>query len=850
MTFAHLPPLLAEGLVRTTFEWGRIQSNGDWILPIAAFVGLMVFARWMIRRDAAELHPVLGWLLTLLRTLTLFGLLILYLQPQWRSERETVRNSRAMLLIDTSLSMGLTDAESVGRAVPDMNGQPPRRQAQPDLRTAPDSRTSRIAQVASALAETDFLERIRRKHDVVVWQFNEGLDRDSVRSFEKLETDPPAAAAEDADAPDEPPFDWHDFLKPRGSETRLGLALRQLLSEESGTRPAGLIVISDGGQNAGIAPEAAIAAASKAGIPIFTIGIGSPDRPSNVRVSDLIAPARAYPGDRYAVVGYLQSQRMAGREVEVELLSREADASEDRSAAGTGTVVDVKRVTLGADGEAVPVEFELTPKDSGRRILCLRVRDVAQDRNPGDNFREVDIEIVDRKNRVLILAGGPMREYRFVRNQLDRDRTTTIDVLLQTAQPGISQDADRLLDDFPTTREEMFDYDCVLAFDPDWQSLSPVQIDLLEEWVAGQGGGLIAVAGPVFAGRTIGGWIEDPSMKKVRALYPVEFFRRFSSAEAGLYSAEDAQPLDFTREGYEADYLWLDDTATAGRQAWAAFAGVYGFCPVRGPKPGATVLAYFSDPRVGHAGKQPVYFAEQFYGSGRVFFIGSGEMWRLRKVDETYFEQLYTKLIRHVSQGRLLRGSSRGVLLVGQDRYLLGNSVEVRTQLTDVRLDPLDLPQVALQVIHPDGVMQSVALLVDPTRPGTYAGRFSVLKEGAYRLELPIPDSDDERLSRRIQVKVPDLERENPQRNDALLSKIAAGTGGKYYVGMAEAAAQPETAAGDDSLASLLKDQTRTEIVPLAPNAEWEQTWLKWMMYTLCGLLCFEWFVRRLAKLA
>ena len=47
-----------------------------------------------------------------------------------------------------------------------------------------------------------------------------------------------------------------------------------------------------------------------------------------------------------------------------------------------------------------------------------------------------------------------------------------------------------------------------------------------------------------------------------------------------------------------------------------------------------------------------------------------------------------------------------------------------------------------------------------------------------------MPESDNERLTRRIQVKVPDLERENPRRNDALLSAIASGTGGKYYVGI------------------------------------------------------------------
>ncbi len=47
-----------------------------------------------------------------------------------------------------------------------------------------------------------------------------------------------------------------------------------------------------------------------------------------------------------------------------------------------------------------------------------------------------------------------------------------------------------------------------------------------------------------------------------------------------------------------------------------------------------------------------------------------------------------------------------------------------------------------------------------------------------------MPESDNERLIRRIQVRMPELERENPQRNDALLSRIAKQTGGKYYIGV------------------------------------------------------------------
>jgi hypothetical protein len=90
------------------------------------------------------------------------------------------------------------------------------------------------------------------------------------------------------------------------------------------------------------------------------------------------------------------------------------------------------------------------------------------------------------------------------------------------------------------------------------------------------------------------------------------------------------------------------------------------------------------------------------------------------------------------------------------------------------------------------------------------------------------------------------LERENPSRNDALLSAIANGTGGRYYVGMSSALAGD----GPSPLSEQLRDRTTTVVLPVAPDPRWEETWLRWTMIALCGLLCVEWLVRRLLKLA
>ena len=478
-----------------------------------------------------------------------------------------------------------------------------------------------------------------------------------------------------------------------------------------------------------------------------------------------------------------------------------------------------QQVTLGGDGEVVPVPFEMVPDAAGRKTLALRVVPPPRDTYAGDDQQEVDIDFVDRKTHVLLFAGGPTREYQFLRNQLRRDKDVSVDVLLQTGAEGISQDANEILDEFPATREELFEYDCIVAFDPNWQALSQAQIESLERWVSVQAGGMIVVAGPIYSDTLA----QDPALAKVRALYPVEFHRRFSALDDGRYGSKEPWPIEFTREGNDAEFLWIEDSGPASTHAWSEFKGIYGFYSVKGPKPAATVYARFSDPRAGEGGQQPVYFAGQFFGAGRVFYLGSGEMWRLRSVDEAFFERFYTKLIRFVSQGRLLRGSNRGVLLVERDRYVLGNTVAVRAQLNGAQLEPLVAPQVTLQVYLPDTTQQVVVLLADPSRPGSFAGQFTVRKEGVYRLELAVPESADERLARRIQVKVPDLEREKPQRNDALLTEIATKTGGAYYVGLPAALG---TGSDEGPLVRQLRDSSRTTIQLETPIRLWDNWWM------------------------
>ena len=86
------------------------------------------------------------------------------------------------------------------------------------------------------------------------------------------------------------------------------------------------------------------------------------------------------------------------------------------------------------------------------------------------------MEVIDRQTRVLLLASGPMRDYQYLRNQLHRDKSMIVDVLLQSAQPGVSQDAAKILEKFPSTGDALYPYDCIVAFDPNWSALDAAQV--------------------------------------------------------------------------------------------------------------------------------------------------------------------------------------------------------------------------------------------------------------------------------------------------------------------------------------------------------------------------------------
>jgi len=629
---------------------------------------------------------------------------------------------------------------------------------------------------------------------------------------------------------------------PSGSETRVGSALSAIAKKYLGGSLAAVILVSDGNDNAGETLDRSLALMRQVKVPVEVIGIGGTQSMQNVALASLEGPSKVFPNNPMEIKGFVRGWAMEGQTVQVKLFAMDIQTGQ------TTEQMQVQTLTLGPDSIASAFRFELDSGEIGRKQFQVQVDGGAGDSDPSDHTRSIQIEVAQRKSTVLLIAGGPTREFRFLRNQLFRDKMVQLDVWLQSAGPGADQESDQLLQAFPVDLQSLERYDCIVAIDPDWQRLDVAQAKALTQWVAREGGGLVTIAGPVFTPE----WSMQPRgdavIDSIRRLYPVSFFSQGSTrTKIGRFGGREAFALEFTREGTSVDFLSLTNDPLASRQAWNDFAGVYGYYAVNEAKPGAQVFAYFSDPATQMGQQKPIYLAGQFVGNGRVFFQASGEMWRIREVDVEYFQTYYTKLIRWASQGRALRDSSRGVLLVDKQRCWLGDRVTLQAQLRDVQDRPYQSPQIQAMQRQPDGTTKPIVLQAKPDELGSYWTTVNPKAEGQWRFFLPVPDSPDgEVLQALVDVQITDLEKRSTRRNDDLLSQIAQQTGGSWL--------PIEQLVGDSQWVASTIDQIQSRdletILPGISDRRFSQRWTGWMFTFLLSYCCLGWFYRRMNRLA
>jgi len=863
-----------------SLQWMNLPQSWMAFVAIAGVLlgGYLVF--WLYRREIDTCPRSVRMLLAALRVAILLLLVAVLLDPRIVHERRVEQPYAVVVGRDDSQSMktrdkyfedgraqriarllGMGDPESVRKTAP------PRAKVVESVLHSPPASEEEDGHKAGP--ELDLLQHLAKKGRVVAVNFS-----DRVTVIRPEVEEPPSdagasqATGDEAETGDIPPRIKLPALDPLGQRSDLATAIREAIS----LGDVSAVVIFTDGQHTGDvkAAEEAAALAAERRIPIYFVGVGDPVRPRNLKLADIYANPVITPDEKFSVLVKVRSEGFAPQAGPATAPATDSDDGDAAAAKEPATDtakkvrVELLEVTV-ADGQVVGdprplaakeieiprkafaktnVSFTLPPRAAGQYYFTARVATVKGERDEQDNMprQPIKVRVLDKRKRVLLIAGAPTWEFRAVQRLLLREKSIACSSWLQTLDPGRPQEGDpgatiKTLPpaDSETQRREFFDtYDAVALFDVNPQELSPAWIDMLKKFINEKGGGLLFVAGPKYSGD----FLANPQLAGIRDLLPVKLGDLQENELQSLLSTNTREaPLKVLPQNVDQPLMMLHSSAAESRNIWGRLPGIYWSFPVAGPKETATVLIEHGDPAMR---SRPLLVTTRS-GAGRVLYMGFSGTWRWRRIghDAEYFNRYWRQAFRHLFSVRTEAGRRPGEVSVEREVYQIGNPVTVTAKLRQPGGAAVLVDEVtaALTISGGEGEQQVVRLKPVKNQPGSYETTLIARDEGIHRLQLQLPPglTSESPIFAEYTVKMPSAESENVWLNRPLLVKLATLSGGAYFEAYQTAL-----------LVDQLQRKTRGQRVAGDPIPLWDN-WV--LLVLLVGLLAVEWSVRKANKL-
>ncbi len=728
-------------------EW-RSVPHGDAGLVAAAVAAAGVWGIWWVyRRDGRDVHPAVRWGLVGLRLLVLAAAVVMLMEPVLVFSQTEHVPSTVIVLSDVSDSMDLHDAwPDDGRAAAVARNL--------HLPNADAVRRATRGELAERALTGGLLDRLAANGDRVVHRYAFGSHL--------------LPASTQPATPDD------------RSATAVGVAVRQAIAAAQGQPVAGVLLLTDGQSNAGEPPAKAAEFAAAAGVPIVPVAVGTAEGPRYAKVGKLDVSPVVFVRDAVPVRVPIDSRGLTGRPATV-VLDRATDG-------GPWEEVAREPVVLGEAGQVQTVGFSIHQDRPATLQLRARLEDAGPALAADDHQATADVRAIRQKIRVLFVAGETFPEVEFIRAMLLRDTGISASTWLQTADPGYDQPGDPKLRRLPETQAELNDYDCVVLYDPD-PNLWPADFgQLLGDFVAKAGGGLVYVAGERNT-KDLYDRPDDPALAWLNLL-PV-------LVEPGLYHTDatvklsSAAPwkLQVTPEGRADPVFAFSDRPEENETILDNLPGMFWHFPVTRARGGATVLARHGDPRMRNEHGQQVLLATQLVGPGRTFFVAFDSTYRWRYLDDHLFDSFWAHLVDRAGRSKQLGGRYPYTLSTDRATYRPGGTVTLTARFDN----PADR-DAGLDALHGE-----VQLGTDPAAPITlvpvpgdstaFTATFPVESAGTHFVRVWSADPADVKgevraATLQVPVELPNLELDHLTLDLGTLQTVArtaGGTDGRVY---------------------------------------------------------------------
>ncbi len=695
------------------FTKGRFVLLAGWpvwalaALIVAAAGGLALLVGWRLRRATPELRSWRGWLIWGLQSALVALLLFLLWQPAMLVSELNSQQNIIAVVVDDSRSMRIADS---------------------------DGKTREASAIAAL--ENGVLAGLQKRFQTRLYRLGSALTR--------------------VDRPRE--------IAPVEAATHLGDGLKQLASETADLPVGAILLLSDGSQNtagtggSGISLDALQALRNRR-LPVHTVGFGREQPAHDVEIEDVSVAPTATANARIGSTVSLTQRGYA--EQKAKLIVRDGDKS-----------LAEREITLPPDGllQTEPLFFPIGA--AGAKSLAFSVELLPGEENLANNAVTRPILVSDAKRRILYVEGEPRWEYKFIRRAEEDDPTVQLVSMLRTSENKIYRqgirDPSELAEGFPSRPEQLFGYAGIIIGSVDADYFTPLQQELLHEYVDRRGGGILFLGGRYSL--SDGGWAASSLNDLLPTFLP--------SGNHNFH--RNAATVELTPEGVDSPITQILDDPEKNALRWKKLTYLADYEDAGAPKPGATVLA---DMNAGRR-KLPLLITES-YGHGRTAIMATGGTWRWQ-MSEALGDPSH-----HLFWQQLLRwlvAESPGPVVASMPERLLMDEGQVRltAQVRDQQFQQAANAHVTAHILGPEGVNALVDLTPSEETPGQYQTEWTAEKPGTYVAEVVAESagSQPQELGRDVvtfQREDGVAENFHTEQNRHLLEQLAAETGGRYW---------------------------------------------------------------------
>ncbi|MCS7005693.1 MAG: VWA domain-containing protein [Cytophagales bacterium] len=190
--------------------------------------------------------------------------------------------------------------------------------------------------------------------------------------------------------------------------TDLYQLLKTMQSDMENRHLAGLLLISDGIFNQGIAPDYWIST-----VPIYTIGLGDTVPKNDLQIKSVYANKITYLGNRFPIVAELMNSGFSGKTVTV-FLKKEQQ------------ILDKQEIFFSKNQDIKTVEFNIEATEKGVHGYSIEIQGLPGEFSKQNNQRSIYVEVLDSKQKILIVASAPHPDIKAIRSALEKNQNYEI----------------------------------------------------------------------------------------------------------------------------------------------------------------------------------------------------------------------------------------------------------------------------------------------------------------------------------------------------------------------------------------------------------------------------------------